>query len=217
VKKVATAAAQEAPKQTDETMEEDEDEEDEEEDEEESEDEEEEEEDEGEEEEEEEDEDATMEEEDATTQEPTELEEGEEEEEEEEEEEDDDEETEMEESELLTENDMTTASVKSAAITASTKKPRHSKSAVKKTPFTEKKLKKKKLFECGRLSDAFEAMNDPEAFTNMTSNELIALINRLKLEFERFKVESVQFESDLRNELVSKWSKRVEEAEAYHQ
>ncbi len=71
----------------------------------------------------------------------------------------------------------------------------------------------KKLFESGRLSE----LDDTEAMTRMSKDELVDIIKRVKSEFEKFKSDAVQFESELRSELVGKWSKRVEDSQAYYE
>ena len=43
------------------------------------------------------------------------------------------------------------------------------------------------------------------------------MVNTLKKEIEHSKDEYTNYESELRNELVTKWSKRVKETEDYYE
>ena len=53
--------------------------------------------------------------------------------------------------------------------------------------------------------------------TNMSNQELIKRIEELELKVDQSKSNWIKYESDLRRELVTKWSKRVEDQDAFHQ
>ena len=64
------------------------------------------------------------------------------------------------------------------------------------------------------MDASFGGEEDLEA---MDKSQLVELVHTLRLRMEQTKRETTKFESELRRELVSKWSKRVEDAEAYHE
>ena len=51
----------------------------------------------------------------------------------------------------------------------------------------------------------------------MDRDQLITLCKTLKKEIDQTKKEATKYESEIRQELVGSWSKRLEETDAYYQ
>ena len=54
-------------------------------------------------------------------------------------------------------------------------------------------------------------------YDDLNKDQLVALCKTIKKELDNSKKEFTKYESDLRNELVSTWSKRVEDTDSYYQ
>ena len=54
-------------------------------------------------------------------------------------------------------------------------------------------------------------------YDDLNRDQLVALCKSIKKELDNSKIEFTLYELDLRNELVSTWSKRVEETDSYYQ
>ena len=62
-----------------------------------------------------------------------------------------------------------------------------------------------------------DVKKDKETMLALTKEQLVGKVHELTKELEKSKSDWIKFESDLRRELVTKWSKRVEDQEANHQ